>query len=165
MTDITVDAFLFQSTLTYGIDIPFRKIHNELLRRAVLERVKQLLINDFGFPVIYYKLTGGYILRNLNTGCEQFTTESLLNNFSAYGIPVFEGGYRKLNYSTFVQTSFDAIENDDVGFKSVKPADKDFVFDRLISVIVTLKIPVIEHHHIVKKRKLNGSAIIQFSLP
>ena len=132
----------------------FRRVlfrSDEELRRQALERAQRLLSADLAPSRMQYQLTGTYILRNINTGETVSFTGSF---FAKANSPAIIQGFRPYNEATFVRNSFDALENAEEQLRSWRGQDTRFVFDRLVSVIVTVNALVTQNHPVLEKRQL-----------
>jgi hypothetical protein len=137
--------------VVYNINIPVATVHDEELRRQALERAQRLLSADLAPSRMYYQLTGSYILRNTHTG----DTKLFTGSFCPQGnCPSIIQGFQPFNAETFVQNSFAALDNAEEKLRSWRGLDTNFVFDRLVSVIVNVNAPVTQKHPILEKRQL-----------
>jgi hypothetical protein len=162
-SDLKVTAFLLPQTVVYKLVIPFGQlVLDEDLRGDALSRFGLLLLHDFGFPNMRYQVTGGYMLRENDEnikgrGQEKFVEDTLFDTRRNVG-------FYKYNTATFFETTFNLMGNAEEKMRLFgRGQNDDWIFDRLVSVIITFLIPATDY--IIQKRHLKDCKMRIFNMP
>jgi hypothetical protein len=152
-----------QLLVFYNINIPEAIVNNNIERRAVLERVKNLLIRDFRRENVVYQICASYYLKHIDTNEEIIWTGSF---FAKNNNPSRLLGFQVFDVTHFVDICFNATENVDEKFRN-NNFDTKWQYDRLISVIINIQGQVFGNDPIIRKRnlQLNARRHTTFFLP
>ena len=147
----------------YNVNIPAAIIINNQEKRAVLERVKNLLIRDFDQADIVYQICASYFLRHTETNQEIIWTGSF---FARNNNPSRLLSFQVFDPNQFVDICFEATENVDDKLR-YNNFDTKWKYDRLISVIINIQAEVSRDHPVLRKRNLqyDERRHTTFSLP
>ena len=97
-----------QVMVFYNVNIPATIINNDQEKRAVLERVKNLLIRDFGEEDVVYQICASYFLRHIETNQEIIWTGSF---FARNNNPSRLLSFQVFNVNEFVNICFENVHS------------------------------------------------------
>ncbi len=152
-----------QLMIFYNVNIPETIVNNNIERRTVFERVKNLLINDFRGSNVVYQICASYYLKHIDTDEKIVWSGSF---FAKNNNPSRLLNFQVFDSAQFVDICFIDTENVDEKLRN-NNFDTKWQYDRLISVIVNIQAQVLGNHYVVRKRnlRLNARRHITFPLP
>jgi len=139
--------------IIYNINIPVHVLSQIEELDNVLERIKNLLSNEFYENTVVFQITASYLLKHTVTGATKVWTGSFFvkNNTLAKLSP-----FLLFDKDSFKRKSL--IEIKDLSNKlKLQNVDTKWRFEKLESVIINIQCKVNTNHHIIKYRNLcNG---------
>jgi len=139
--------------IIYNINIPIYIVNHREELQNVLERIKNLLYNEFYENTVTFQITASYLLKHTETGQIRAWTGSFFvkNNTLAKLSP-----FLLFEKDSFIRKSL--IEIQDINNKlKLQNVDTKWRFERLESIIFNVQCKVNTNHHIIKYRQLcNG---------
>ena len=126
------DAKRNQFIIIYNINVPIEVFENEQDSRRVLERVKNLLVQDFGQTLVVYQITASYVLVHNLTGATRVWTGS----FSARSnVPAQVSGWEDFDPEDFVDQSVESITHVEARLHRHPSVSSNWRLQAMISII------------------------------
>jgi len=121
--------------IIYNINIPQFYLDDRGELTQVLNRIKQLLIQDFGTLNVLYQISASYILRHSESGETKTWTGSFFARNNTLGVIA---DFQQFNAATFVIQSLNQLVNVEQKLRA-NGFDTKWKFDQLLSVIFNVQ--------------------------
>ena len=159
IADSTRNNFL----VIYNVNVPVRFLEEEGVTRQVLERIKDLLMNDFTNYTVVYQITASYTLLHSLTGELRVWTGSFSVRDNA---PAQLSGFEQFDQNTFVDDSLGYLEDAEQKLTRAPEFSSNWVLDSIIAVIFNVQCIVDQHNRILNLFPRDGRrAHRTFALP
>jgi hypothetical protein len=149
-------------TVIYDIKLPTHIVHDPELRWNTLERIRNLLYQDFNGGVsVFFQISGTYLLvhskSEKTTECVGLIQEDIFN-------PLIHQEYELFDRNTFVDKVFPILQNveEKLGWTG---KDNKWRFDQLQYININCKSIVFKSHSILRNRNLKRELQNTFNLP
>jgi hypothetical protein len=168
---LKVDAAFFETRnaldnrrkkiVLYNVNIPARFVENLNEFTTVLDRVSDLIENDFPNDIVQFQVTAAYWLKHNQTGelkkwCGSFSVQ---NN-----MPARLSNFEEFNPVSFVQFVLTSANNLEAKL-TWNRQDTNFEFYKLISIILNIQSRVDINHNAILRRQLVSHTRTTFGLP
>ena len=152
-TVLKVDSTCFKlddsfSLLVYNINIPQLYLQDRGELTVVLERIKNVLIQDFLNFSILYQISASYILKHSETDQSKTWTGSFFARNNTLGVIA---DFQQFDSTTFVQNSLLQLINIDDKLRS-NGFNTKWKFNQLLSIIYNIQCKVPSRNAIVINR-------------
>ena len=145
--------------IVYNAQLPVGVVRDERLRLAHLDRLNQLLVNDFGAGTdIFYQVTGCFTLVNRVTGARQTWTGSFFTNLIFN--PSLIQSFRRFDSETFTRSSFELLGRAEDILRT-NGNNSDWTFESLKTVVFNIQTKKRKNDALVARRNLRFDSRVQ----
>lgn len=125
-----------QFLILYNVNVPYAYLQQDDVTRGVLERIKNLLVQDFEHYPVVYQITASYILTHSITAQSRVWTGS----FSVRdNVPAQLSGFDDFDPNTFVDDSLDHLEDFEARLVRAPELSSNWVMTSVISIIFNIQ--------------------------